>query len=88
MTTQQLAGNTVHHAIELEAPFFLGQLRVEDHLKQQVTQLTLQMIKIALLDGIRHFIGFFQRMRHDTGVRLLQIPRAPELRIAQPGHEV
>ncbi|KPY55600.1 hypothetical protein ALO94_201232 [Pseudomonas syringae pv. spinaceae] len=41
MTTQQLAGNAVHHAIELEAPFFLGQLRVEDHLKQQVTQLTL-----------------------------------------------
>ncbi|RMO84044.1 hypothetical protein ALQ33_05543 [Pseudomonas syringae pv. philadelphi] len=88
MATQQLAGNPVHHAVKLEAPFLFGQLGVKNHLKQQVAQLTLQMIKIALLNGIRHFIGFFQRMRHDAGVRLLQIPRATELRITQPGHEV
>ncbi|RMQ54470.1 hypothetical protein ALQ01_05585 [Pseudomonas savastanoi pv. glycinea] len=88
MATQQLAGNTVDDVVEFKPAFLFGQLRIEDHLKQQVTQLTLQMVEVALLDGIGHFVGFFQRMRHDAGVGLLQVPRATRLRITQPGHEV
>ncbi|RMS15574.1 hypothetical protein ALP72_05645 [Pseudomonas coronafaciens pv. coronafaciens] len=61
---------------------------VKDHLKQQVAQLALQMSKITLFDSVGHFIGFFQRVRHDAGVRLLQVPRAAELRVTQPSHEM
>ncbi|MNJ75031.1 hypothetical protein D3C77_720580 [compost metagenome] len=46
------------------------------------------MVEIAGLDGIGHFVGLFQRMRHDAGVVLLQVPGAAVLRVAQAGHEV
>ena len=79
--TQQLAGDSVDHRVELEAPFFLCQLAVIDDLKQQIAQLAWQVIEVAAFDGIGHFVGFFQGMRHDAGVILLQIPRAAMLRI-------
>ncbi len=62
MATDQLAGDAVDHAGKFEAIFFPGQLAVVHHLKQQVAQLALQVIEVAALDGIGHFVGFFQGM--------------------------
>ena len=59
MTTDQLAGDAVDHTGKLKAPFFARQLAVIDNLKQQVAKLALQMIEIAALDGVGHFVGFF-----------------------------
>ena len=88
MATDQLAGDGIDHRGELEAPFLTGQLAVVDDLKQQVAQLTGQMIEVAALDSIRDLVSLFQRMRHDARVVLLQIPGAAMLRIAQAGHQV
>ncbi|MNN35448.1 hypothetical protein D3C81_1492980 [compost metagenome] len=88
MAANQLAGNAVHHAIELETPLFPGQLAVVDHLEQQVAQLTLQVLEIAALDGVGDLVGFLDGVGNDTRVVLLQVPRAAVLRVAQTGHEV
>ncbi|KPZ18253.1 Uncharacterized protein ALO56_05246 [Pseudomonas viridiflava] len=88
MTAQQLADDAIDDPVEFEAPFFASQMGIEHHLKQQVAQLALKLIEVTLFDGIGHFVGFFQRVRDDGGVGLLQIPGAAVLRIAQPGHEV
>lgn len=88
VAANQFAGDAINHTVEFETPFFPGQLAVIHHLKQQIAQLALQMIKVTALDGISYFIGFFKGMRDDTGVSLFDIPRTAKLRIAQPGHEV
>jgi hypothetical protein len=63
MAADQLAGDAVDHAGELETPFFPGQLAVIDHLEQQVAQLTLQVIEVTALDGVGDFVGFFEGVR-------------------------
>ncbi|MNT51291.1 hypothetical protein D3C72_1882520 [compost metagenome] len=88
MTTDQLAGDAVDHAIKLEAPFFPGQLAVINHLEQQIAEFTLQMIEVPSLDGIGDFVGFFKGVRDDSGVGLLDVPRAAVLRVAQAVHQV
>ncbi|MNT06497.1 hypothetical protein D3C72_1411640 [compost metagenome] len=88
MTTDQLASDAIDHAGKLEAPFFPGQLTVINHLKQQIAQLTLQVIEVPALDGIGDFVSFFKGVRDDGGVGLLDVPWATELRIAQAVHEV
>ncbi|KWV87284.1 hypothetical protein PFLmoz3_03132 [Pseudomonas fluorescens] len=88
MPANQLTSDAVDHAGKFEAPFFPGQLAVIHHLEQQVAQLALQMVKVAALDGVGHFIGFFQRVRDDGGVGLLDVPRAAVLRVAQAAHQV
>src|SRR5699024_6782533 len=35
-----------------------------------------------------HLVRLFQRVRHDAGVILLQVPGAAMLRVAQAGHQV
>ena len=84
----ELAGDAVDHAIELETPLLPGQLAVVDHLEQQVAQLTLQVLEVTALDGVGDFVGLFEGMRDDARVVLLQVPWATVLRVAQAGHEV
>ncbi|MDT4788914.1 hypothetical protein FQZ97_213020 [compost metagenome] len=88
MAADQLAGDGIHHAGELEAPLLLRQLAVIHHLEQQVAKFTGQMVEVATLDGVGHLVGFLDRVRNDAGVVLLQVPGAAILRVAQPGHQV
>ncbi len=88
MTPDQLAGDRIDHRGEIETPLFLAQLTVVDDLEQQITQLAGQVLEVAALDGIGHLVRLFQRVRHDAGVILLQVPGAAMLRVAQPGHQV
>jgi len=69
-------------------PFFLCQLAVIHHLEQQVAQLALQVIEVATFDGVGDFVGLFQGVRDDARVGLLDVPRAPVLRVAQAIHQV
>ncbi|MNZ91440.1 hypothetical protein D3C78_1104270 [compost metagenome] len=88
MATDQLAGDAVDDPGKLEATLFTGQLAVVDHLEQQIAQLTLQVLEIAALDGVGHFVGFFEGVGDDACVGLLEVPRATVLRVTQAGHEV
>ncbi|MNL40877.1 hypothetical protein D3C87_1632550 [compost metagenome] len=88
MTTDQFAGDAVDHPGKFETPFFPGQLAVIHHLEQQIAQLALQVIEVAALDGVGHFVGFFEGVRNDGRVGLLDVPRATVLRIAQTVHQV
>src|SRR5690606_1636354 len=88
MPANQLGGNAMHDLGKVEQRLLAAQLAVIDHLEQQVTQLTGQVGKITLFDGIGHLIGFFQGMRDDAREVLLQIPWAAMLRITQAGHQV
>ena len=88
MSTDQLAGDAVHHLVESEAILFASQLAVINHLEQQVAQFLAQLREIPLLYGVRYFVGFFQGVRDDGRVALLEIPGAAEFGIAQARHEV
>jgi len=88
VTTNQLAGDAVDHAVEFEAPFFPGQLAVIDHLEQQVAQLTLQVLEVAALDGVGDFVSLLQGVGDNRRVGLLDVPGTAVLRVAQTGHEV
>ncbi len=46
MSTDQLAGDAVHHLVESEAILFASQLAVIDHLEQQVAQFLAQLREI------------------------------------------
>ncbi|MNC32252.1 hypothetical protein D3C75_805970 [compost metagenome] len=88
MTADQFAGDAVDYADEFEAPFFASQLAVIHHLEQQIAQLTLQVIEVTALDRVGDFVGFLKGVRDDGGVRLLDVPRATVLRVAQAVHQV
>lgn len=77
MPTDQLAGDAVHHLVESEAILFASQLAVIDHLEQQVAQFLAQLREVPLLYGVRYFVGFFQGVRDDGRVALLEIPGQP-----------
>ncbi|MNE40294.1 hypothetical protein D3C80_1342960 [compost metagenome] len=88
MAADQLAGDAVDHAIELETPLLAGQLAVVDHLEQQVAELARQVGEVAALDGVGHLVGLLEGMRDDARIVLLEVPRAAVLRVAQASHQV
>ncbi len=63
MSTDQLAGDAVHHLVESEAILFASQLAVIDHLEQQVAQFPRAIAGNPLFYGVRYFVGFFQGVR-------------------------
>lgn len=80
VTALQLVADGGAHLIEIEQPLFLPHLSVEHHLKQQVAQLVAQIGVVLPLDGVQHFVSFFQRIRRNGGEGLLAVPRAADLR--------
>ncbi|MNI49767.1 hypothetical protein D3C73_1043940 [compost metagenome] len=88
MAADELARDAVDDAGKLKAPFFPCQLAVINHLEQQITQLALQVIEVASLDGVGHLVGFLKGVRDDGGIGLLDVPGTAELRVAQTAHQV
>ncbi|MNE65788.1 hypothetical protein D3C80_1612950 [compost metagenome] len=82
----QFVADGVAHLIEVEQPLLLAHLGVKHHLEQQIAQFITQIGIVLALNGIQHFVGFFQGVRRDGGEGLLTIPRATHLRIAQGFH--
>ena len=73
--------------IEIKAPFFLGYLCVKHDLKQQIAQLTAQIVKILTGNRVKHFVGFFKGVRGERGESLFVIPRTAGFRVAQALHD-
>ena len=88
MAPDQLGGDGLHHAAEIERALFLRHLRMEHDLQQQIAQFLAQVAEIAPCDRISDLIGFFDRIGRDGREILFQIPRAAGDRRAQGGHDL
>jgi len=87
MTFDELAFECGGDILEREARLLLGQLAIEDDLKQQIAEFTRQCGEIVCFDRSRHLIGFLDGMRDDGPKILAQIPGASAVRIAQLAHD-
>ena len=70
-----------------KAAIFLGHARMKHHLQQQIPQLVTDVIHIPVRNGVGNLIGLFDRVGCDTLKGLLDIPRAPLLRVTKLAHD-
>ena len=83
----QLLAHAVNHVVQGELSGLLGHPGMKDHLKQHVSQLLLQMLRVALVDGLGGLIGLLQHIAPDALVGLFPVPEAA-IRGAQQGHNL
>ena len=76
MTADQLAVQLVEHVGDGEVAFVGGHLGIEQDLKQQVAEFFGQVGKVAALDGVEDFVGFFQGVFANGVEGLFAIPGA------------
>ena len=82
-----LVGNRGDHRGKAEMPGLGPDLGVIDGLQQQIAQFALQVAPVLPFNGIRHFMGFFDRIAGNRGKVLHQIPGAAAVGIPQPRHD-
>ena len=87
MAADQLAGDGLDDAAEVERALLLRHAGMEHHLQQQVAEFVAKVIEVAPRDGICDLIGLLDRIGCDGGEILLQIPRAAAARRAQRRHD-
>ena len=88
MAAQQLLGDRLDHAAEIERALLLGHAGVERDLEQQVAELLAQIVEIAARDRVGDLIGFFERVGRDGREILLEVPRAAGAGRAQRRHDL
>ena len=88
MTADQLFGDRLDHAAEIERALLLRHAGVEHDLEQQVAQLLAQVGEIAAGDGVGHLVGLFERVGRDGRKVLLQVPRAAGAGRPQRRHDL
>ena len=76
MTTNHLFCDGIHHIMEIERTFPFRQRCMKNHLQQHIAQFFLQMHHIITVNGLYHFIGFFQQILAQGLMSLLLIPGA------------
>ncbi len=86
MPADQFFGDGVQRIVDAKLAFFGRHLGEEDGLQHQVAQLFGQTRPIALVDGVKHFVGFFEQIRFDGVEILFAIPGAAA-GSAQPRHD-
>jgi hypothetical protein len=88
MAPDHFLGNRVGDGGEIEGGDLLGHAGVEHDLQQQIAELILKRVKIALMGGLRHFIGLLDRMARDRFEVLFDVPRTAGHRMAKLRHDV
>ena len=88
VAADQLATDAAADRGQIKAALLLGDLGVEHHLQQEVTEFLFQVAIVAVADGIGHFMGLFDHVGHQGGVGLLQVPGTSRLGIPQAGHHL
>ena len=83
MAPQQLVADRGDDIGEREIPGLVRDLRVERDLQQQVAEFVAQVRMIAAVDRIDDLVGLLDRARRNRLERLLDIPRAAMLAVAQ-----
>ena len=86
VAANQLATDAAADRGQIKAALLPGDLGVEHHLQQEVTEFFLQVAIVAVANGIGHFMGLFDHVGHQGGMGLLQVPGAARLGIPQAGH--
>ena len=76
MAAHQLAVDGEQRIRDIEAAFFGGHLREEHGLQQQVAEFVGEALPVAGVDGVHHFIGFFEEIGLDGVEVLFAIPGA------------
>src|SRR6202011_1086716 len=86
MASHQLVADRRGHRIEVEMTSLLCDSRMEDHLKQKITEFVPEMRHVAPLDGIGDFVGLLDGVGGDARKCLYAVPRAA-VHAAQPLHD-
>ena len=81
MTANQFVANGADTVVKGKTALFFTDLAIKHHLKQQISQFIGQFIDSATLDGVSHFIGFFQCVRHYALIGLRLVPGTAALRV-------
>jgi len=87
MAAGHLVTNCRYHILEIKLAGIRGDLAVKHHLEQQVAKFVPESKHIIAMDGVRHLIGFLDRIRRDRLEVLHLVPVATILRIAQAPHD-
>ena len=88
MPAQELLGDRLDHAAEIERALLLGHAGVERDLQQEVAQLFAQVVEIAARNRVGDLVGFLERVGRDGREILLEVPRAAGAGRAQRRHDL
>jgi hypothetical protein len=58
MATDQFCVDAVRHVAQSEAVSLLGDLGMEHHLQQEVSQFFFEVSVVAMANGVCNFVGF------------------------------
>jgi hypothetical protein len=87
VTPHELRGDVAQRLGDGESPFVCSDLREKDAFEQQVSNLAAEVVVVASIDRVQHFVRFFQHERSKRLERLLAIPWTTA-RTAQTTHHV
>ena len=87
MAADELGGDRLDHAAEIEHARLFRHPRMKDDLQQQVAEFLAQIFGVAALNCIGDFVGLFDREGGDGGEGLLDVPGTAGDGIAQRGHD-
>ena len=76
VAAHEFVGNSACDIVERVASGFLGEFAVEDHLQEQVAEFFQEVFVVLALNGVDRFVGFFDQVWDERGMRLLRIPGA------------
>ena len=85
VASDELLVEAADDVVDREGAVVRGDLRVQDHLLQDVAELLDQMLVVIRLDGLHGLVGLLDHVLGDRAVRLLAVPRAT-IRLAQAPH--
>ena len=88
MPSHHLRRDGLGDVVELEMAAVGRDLRMKNHLQQQVAELVAEPVDIVALDRVRHLVRFLDRVRRDRRKILRDVPLAPGPRIAQRAHDI
>src|ERR1700677_4807075 len=84
---QQLVAYRTGHRLEIEMLRLARDLRMKHHLKQQITELVLEVEHVAAFDGVGDFVSLFDGVRRNAREGLFPVPGAA-IRGAQTRHDL
>ena len=76
VAVDQLIAQSVSHRADIEQALLVAHLRVECHVQQQIANLLLHIVHIAVRDGIDQLVSLLDRIATQRLEGLLAIPRA------------
>jgi hypothetical protein len=83
---EELLGDGVGHAGEVEAPFLLGDAGLENDLQQEIPELLAVRLGVSVLDGLEDLVGLLEDVGAQRREGLLPVPGA-SVRAPEAGHD-